>query len=71
MVFHHLQVDIEDIFTLFEILTWLLDFHLGMNPFVNITAWPVWAEATHYIGVNTIISSFCKAFKNANKYLTI
>ena len=46
----------EDTFIIFEILTWLPDFHLGMNWFGNVIAWPVWEEATHYIGSSMVIS---------------
>ena len=28
----------EDTFTIFEILTWLPDFHIGMDPCGNVTA---------------------------------
>ena len=42
-------VIIEGTFTIFQIITWLSDFHTGMNPFGNGTAWPVLAEVTRYI----------------------
>ena len=42
-----------------------------MNPFWDITAWPVWVEATQYIRNNTIISSLSfEAIKNPNDCLT-
>ena len=41
----------EDTFTVFEILTCLPHFPLGMNPSGIVTAWPVWAETIRCIGI--------------------
>ena len=56
---------VEESFAIFEILTWLPDFRMGMNPFGNVIAWPVGAEATPYIRNNTVISSsiLCQSVK--------
>ena len=47
----------KDTFNTFEILRWLPNFHLGVNPFGNLNTWPVWIEATRYIGDNKVLSS--------------
>ena len=48
----------ENIFTVFESQTWLPDFHLGMNPFGNVTARPIWTQATRSSENNTVISFY-------------
>ena len=46
----------EDPFTSFEVLIWLPDIILGINPEINFCAWLIWAEVTRYLCNNTILS---------------
>ena len=48
----------EDIFTTFEIQIWLPEvFSREINLVNMFCAWPIWAEVTHYLGYNIVISS--------------